>query len=714
MTQRTHDKTGRNVRNSIAQSLYGFDIPEPSGESQQGNILTFRHPMTNSLNKARNYDYDKGRTALAYLKAIPQEGGEPYDASKLLTSLLDARIAMMGDLENGGDSSDLGYAWDGDEWVIAPKDASEGKPWYRTSKEALNAIFEEGLRDSDWNLPNEISGMTIDDLYREANEYLLDKVQGNQAAYKYAQEHYNPDKGETFYAPKGTLRTIASIVAPTRVWDAIDDQEVKESLTPSEWARLAALDAGETALTFTPGMAFKVAGKLGSKGMSVLEKVMPKAASAVSKATHAPFNNRFVKGAVNAADQFNVSHPMLASMGRNAVGNAGVYTATKGAEKVLDPDNTTQSNEWNPYAMAFSALTGGLSPLLYMGVGNAVGGVGSRLNMNKGNNFADMGYGLGGTDANIRRFLSKNLTKSEQNIRQHNPRDWTKEDISEVKDAPSWHSWFNSPMAKFDGFDIDNLPPPPIRKRTAVDPRGVTIKVGKDKIITRDGVNPQGKNVEVTARVKPSDTRENVIDVVESPDFGKLTPEAMEEWIMSMTPNQQKYFSSPLARDDLRKLANENVEVFNSFINRSGASPSQTMSGSYYAELRDRFDNQALGRYLKAMALPHNITNKADAQAAVEAARKLRHKRMGGAGPYGKESKWNETPFASDDAVLRNIDPNKSNRVASTFAKAFAGTAKTAGRHFPGMKHSDIIPFIEESGPYRYGFEAFPKETNNE
>ena len=100
--------------------------------------------------------------------------------SNMLESIINQRIGMatitpeeMASAGMTGNKEDYGYIFEPEQgvWGSATMESakSRGLPWYKTSREAIDAIYDDALRDDNGKL---VGNFTLSDLYKEMNRRL--------------------------------------------------------------------------------------------------------------------------------------------------------------------------------------------------------------------------------------------------------------------------------------------------------------------------------------------------------------------------------------------------------------------------------------------------------------------------------------------------------------------------------------------------------------
>lgn len=294
--------------------------------------------------------------------------------SNMLNSILMQRIGLAlvspEELAQAGMSdnlADYGYMFEPEQsvWSSATKDEAEqrGLPWYRTSREAIDALYDDALRDDNGKL---VADFERSELYDEMNKRLADMTSqmvqedpsilgklvkgGVMKNQRYRgedglwSERAVPDE----YSEKNLAYKLASMAAPTRTLGMVTDPELRTRSSAMEKARNVGLDALETyALLWNP--AGKLATNLAAKAIGVpVRKALPKLADWGSGRGYAWLNN----------------------VGENVLGGTLNSMGFQGADELLDSDN---SMEQKPFDMGDALLTGAVSGAIPMLAGTSRG-----------------------------------------------------------------------------------------------------------------------------------------------------------------------------------------------------------------------------------------------------------------------------------------------------------------------------------------------------
>ena len=282
---------------------------------------------------------------------------------KMLESIATARIAFA----RNPDLDKYGYAynpetgtWEGALWDDVQEGGElAGNPWYRTAREAINAIYNDGLRgDHGENL----AGFDIDDLYAQMNRLVDERAQKalSTAADPEAlraqlvKGNIYDDEGKIVpFEDHGKLYGLASMLLPMRTIGAAMDPELSARSTWDQKLRNGLLDAGELALTgWNP--AGKIAGKLATTAAKYAGKAAVKMPSLVGR------------GLKGAAESFGrtVEKPWVKLAGEGSIGNLGNYYGIHAADYAFDPENQSQSGAPNTTGAVIAALAGGAPGLV--------------------------------------------------------------------------------------------------------------------------------------------------------------------------------------------------------------------------------------------------------------------------------------------------------------------------------------------------------------
>lgn len=301
---------------------------------------------------------------------------------KMLESIASTRIGFA----RNPDLDKYGYAYDptSGTWTAATwedvQDGGElpGAPWYRTAREAINAVYDDALRgDHGENL----AGFGLDDLYAQMNRLvderaksILDSSDDRDALFDTFKKGkiYNDNGNVIPFEDHSALYTLASTFLPTRTigsssFSPFAEPELQARSTVSDDIRNLVLDSGEAALSL-----FNPVGKLLSKGVRAGTKLIGKGNAKLPSMV-----NRFIKGASDkASDVYSKPWVQLATEG--GVGNLANYGTVHVSDYIADPENQTQGSGINKTGAVIAGLTGALPGVVggmfdKMGKGGAIG-----------------------------------------------------------------------------------------------------------------------------------------------------------------------------------------------------------------------------------------------------------------------------------------------------------------------------------------------------
>ena len=301
---------------------------------------------------------------------------------KMLESIASARIGFA----RNPDLDKYGYAYDptSGTWTAATwedvQDGGElpGAPWYRTAREAINAVYDDALRgDHGENL----AGFGLDDLYAQMNRLvderaksILDSSDDRDALLDTFKKGkiYDDDGNVIPFEDHSALYTLASTFLPMRTigsssFSPFAEPELQARSTVGDDIRNLGLDAGEAALSL-----FNPVGKLLGKSVRAGTKLIGKGNTKLPSMV-----NRFMKGASDkASDVYSKPWVQLATEG--GVGNLGNYGAVHVADYMAEPENQTQGSGFNKTGAVIAGLTGALPGVVggmfdKMGKGGAIG-----------------------------------------------------------------------------------------------------------------------------------------------------------------------------------------------------------------------------------------------------------------------------------------------------------------------------------------------------
>lgn len=283
---------------------------------------------------------------------------------KMLDSIATTRIGFARNPEY----NKYGYAYNATDgtWVPAlwedVQDDGElpGAPWYRTAREAINAVYDDALRgDHGENL----AGFGLDDLYAQMNRIvderaksILDSSDDRATLLDTFKKGkiYDDDGNVIPFESHSPLYTFASTFLPMRTIGSSSfspwaEPELKARSTIGEDLRNLGLDAGEATLSLlNPG------GKLLSKAVRTGTKLAGKGIPKIPT-----FANKLIKGASDKASEV-YSKPWVQLAAEGGIGNLANYGAVHGADYVFDPENTTQGGEFNKTGAVIAGLSGAL------------------------------------------------------------------------------------------------------------------------------------------------------------------------------------------------------------------------------------------------------------------------------------------------------------------------------------------------------------------
>ena len=283
---------------------------------------------------------------------------------KMLESIARTRVGFA----LNPDFDKYGYVYDpkNGQWFGAPwEDVLEGgelpgAPWYRTAREAINAVYDDALRgDHGENL----AGFDLDDLYAQMNRLvderakaILDGAEDKDALLEaFKKGKIYDDEGNVIpFKSHGPLYTFASTFLPMRSIGSSSfspwaEPELRARSTFGEDLRNAGLDAGEAALSLLNpwGKGLTTAVRAGTK---LAGKGIPKIPSMV---------NKLIKGASEKASNV-YSKPWVQLAAEGGIGNLMNYGTVHAADYIADPENTTQGGEFNKTGALIAGLSGAL------------------------------------------------------------------------------------------------------------------------------------------------------------------------------------------------------------------------------------------------------------------------------------------------------------------------------------------------------------------
>jgi len=282
---------------------------------------------------------------------------------KMLESIATTRIGFA----RNPDMDKYGYAYDPTYGTWEPalwEDVQEGgelagAPWYRTAREAINAIYNDALRGDHGE---QLADFDIDDLYAQMNRLVDERA---QKALSTAEDpealraqlvkgNIYDEEGKIIpFEDHGKLYGLASMLLPMRTIGAAMDPEFSARSTWDQKLRNGLLDAGELMLTGWNPVG-KVAGKVATAAAKYAGKAATKMPSLVSR------------GLESASESLGrtVEKPWVKLAGEGGIGNLGNYYALHGADYVFDPENQSQSGAPNNTGAVIAALAGGVPGLV--------------------------------------------------------------------------------------------------------------------------------------------------------------------------------------------------------------------------------------------------------------------------------------------------------------------------------------------------------------
>lgn len=333
----------RHRRTSLVDQ-FGMDLGnliesdrDRQAEAMQGELRDY---VGNAINKQHIFTLDE-------LMANPR-------FADMLNSLLSARMDMVlrAD-EMEGSPSDYGYIYlpEYGEWARGTmEDAKKSKsPWYKTSREVLDAIYDDALIGDNGA---SAAGFSRGDLYSHAANKLQGLVNsaiagGDDVKQKLLNGGILDEEafGKNIYKVRPWKEhnagyKIASFVLPMRTMGMMNDPELAANSSKGDFAKAIGTDLVEGWLSIMNPI---------GKGAGLALRA---GARAAGKAGALP---RLLSKAANS--------PMLNNVMEGGVGNIGNYAVGHGADEILDTENAYQSKEMNGMDAAIAAATGALPPM---------------------------------------------------------------------------------------------------------------------------------------------------------------------------------------------------------------------------------------------------------------------------------------------------------------------------------------------------------------
>ena len=282
---------------------------------------------------------------------------------KMLESIASTRIGFA----RNPDLDKYGYAydpqtgsWEGALWEDVQEGGDlAGAPWYRTAREAINAIYNDALRgDNGENLAD----FDIDDLYAQMNRLVDERAQEALSASddpetlkaQLVKGNIYDNKGKVIpFEDHGTLYGLASMLLPMRTFGMVNDPELRARSTWDQKVRNGLLDAGELALT-----GWNPFGKIAGKAVTAAAKYAGKAATKMPSLV-----GRGLEGASEFVGR-TAEKPWVKLSGEGSIGNLGNYYGIHLADRIFDPENQSQSGASSGTGAVIAALTGGAPGLV--------------------------------------------------------------------------------------------------------------------------------------------------------------------------------------------------------------------------------------------------------------------------------------------------------------------------------------------------------------
>lgn len=283
---------------------------------------------------------------------------------KMLESIARTRVgfALNPDFDKYGYVYDpKNGQWSGAPWEDVQEDGElPGAPWYRTAREAINAVYADALRgDHGENLAD----FSLDDLYAQMNRLvderaktILDGAEDRDTLLEaFKKGRIYDDEGNIVpFKSHSPLYTFASTFLPMRTigsssFSPLAEPELRARSTIGEDLRNLGLDAGEATLSF-----FNPFGKALTTGVRAGTKLAGKGIPKIPT-----FANKLVKGASDKASEV-YSKPWVQLASESGIGNLANYGAIHAADYGFDPENTTQGGEFNKTGAVIAGLSGAL------------------------------------------------------------------------------------------------------------------------------------------------------------------------------------------------------------------------------------------------------------------------------------------------------------------------------------------------------------------
>lgn len=278
--------------------------------------------------------------------------------SDMLESILDTRINFA---LAGLNESDYGYMFDPEKhkWVDELMGVAREKklPWYRTSREAIDAIYDDYFRDNEGNMRGDF---TRDELYDEMNKRLATAIananpEGDQRIRDKLVKggilkpvNRVNERGQVYedfdnvgYSGKNELYKALSFLAPIRTIGLITDRESGNRATDGRWGTAVASDLleGSASLLNWPG---KLLGRAVMKGLSKIptKGVLGKIGDFIDRKI-IPFGQPSIEG---------------------GFGNFATALGSQGLDQLTDPKNVYQSQDIDLTDASMSGAAGAIIP----------------------------------------------------------------------------------------------------------------------------------------------------------------------------------------------------------------------------------------------------------------------------------------------------------------------------------------------------------------